>query len=286
MKKSSGLDFTYKPPKRNSGAIAAAIAAGVLVIGAVSFIILLAVNDFDAAKFFGIRLSDETTGQSAAQADETAAVESAPEFSDTDAVNFLFVCHDLSELSFCSVLSVSTKENNIKIKAVSTDMTAELNGAKTTAAEAFRRKGIAGVKEILSARGITVKKYVSVTESNFKITVGKLGATEIDLPRDIEFTDGNVKYTFSSGKNTFTADLLLKLIKFGDTGDGLTSLQSLAQAAVVRKNLTAENFNKGSDFFSSLINQVETDITAFDYSEASAKIKAFILASPSTVAIG
>ena len=286
MKKSSGLDFTYKPPKRNSGAVAAAIAAGVLVIGAVSFIILLAVNDFDAAKFFGIRLSDETTGQSAAQADETAAVESAPEFSDTDAVNFLFVCHDSSELSFCSVLSVSTKENNIKIKAVSTDMTAELNGAKTTAAEAFRRKGIAGVKEILSARGITVKKYVSVTESNFKITVGKLGATEIDLPRDIEFTDGNVKYTFSSGKNTFTADLLLKLIKFGDTGDGLTSLQSLAQAAVVRKNLTAENFNKGSDFFSSLINQVDTDITAFDYSEASAKIKAFILASPSTVAIG
>lgn len=286
MKKSSGLDFTHKPQKRSSGALVAAIAVGVLIIGAVSFIILLAVNDFDTAKFLGMRISDETAAQNPTQTDESEISETAPEFSDTDAVNFLFVCHNSAELSFCSVLSASVKENSLKIKAIAPDMTAQINGEKTTVAEAFRRKGISGVKEILASRGIETAKYVSVTETNFKLTVGTLGATEIDLPRDIAFTDGGVKYTFSAGKNTFTADLLLKLIKYGDTGDGLTSLQALAEAAVVRKNLTQANFGKGADFFSTLINRVDTDITAFDYSASSAAIEAFILASPSTAAIG
>lgn len=286
MKKISGLDFTQKTRKKKSGVAIAAIVVGVLIIGAVSFIILLAANDFDAAKFFGMRTADETTESQSAETAVSVVGETAPEFSDADAVNFLFVCHNSSELSFCSVISASIKENSIKIKALSPDLSADSGGEKTTIADAFRKKGISGVKEILSARGIETVRYVSVTENNFKLTVGKLGSTEIDLPRDIAFTDGGVKYTFTAGKNTFTADLLLKLIKFGDTGDGLTSVQALAEAAVVRKNLTRENFDKGASFFSTLINQVDTDITAFDYSASSAAIKSFILASPVTSAIG
>lgn len=286
MKKFSGLDFTHGRQKRGSSASVAAAAFGVLIIGAVSFIILLAVNDFDTAKFLGMRSSDDSSAQSTQQTETTDITVTAPAFSGNDAVNFLFVCHDSSELSFCSVLSASVSENSIKIKAISPDLSAEINGAKTTVAESFRRKGVSGIKEILSARGIDTARYVSVTETNFKITVGKLGSTEVDLPRDIEFTDGNVKYTLTAGKNTLTADLLLKLIKFGDTGDGLTSLQALVEAAVVRKNLTQSNLDKGTEFFSTLINQVDTDITAFDYSAASADIKAFVLASPSTAAIG
>ena len=139
MKKSSGLDFTHKPQKRSSGALVAAIAVGVLIIGAVSFIILLAVNDFDTAKFLGMRISDETAAQNTTQTDESEISETAPEFSDTDAVNFLFVCHNSAELSFCSVLSASVKENSLKIKAIAPDMTAQINGEKTTGAEAFRR---------------------------------------------------------------------------------------------------------------------------------------------------
>ncbi len=80
MKKSSGLDFTHKPQKRSSGALVAAIAVGVLIIGAVSFIILLAVNDFDTAKFLGMRISDETAAQNPTQTDESEISETAPEF--------------------------------------------------------------------------------------------------------------------------------------------------------------------------------------------------------------
>lgn len=285
MKKNSGLDFTSSPRKKSGGAAAAVIAVCVLIIGAVSFIILLAANDFDTAKFFGTRLSDTPT-ETEATIGETQVSVSAPEFSDSEAINFLFVCHDSSELSFCSVLSASVTENNIKIKALTPDTSFGSGNDKITVKDAFRQKGVAGIKDLLSKKGIHISKYVSVTETNFKLIMGKLGATEVELPRDIAFSDGGVKYTFPAGKNTFTADLILKLIKLGDTGDGQAALQSTVEAAIVRKNLTAANFDKGADFFSTLINPVDTDITAFDYSEASAAINGFILASPSVAAIG
>lgn len=286
MKKYNGLDFTAAEKKKSGGFTAALIAAGVLLLGAVSFLILLAKNDFDTAKFFGARLPEDTTGNTLEEATSEKTSTAAPQFSDKNAVNFLFVCHDSSELSFCTVISVSVSENCIKVKAVPADTRTQLNGAETTASEVFRQKGIAGVKELLESKGIKTSKYVLCTETAFKLTVGTLGATVIELPRAIAFSDGAVKYTFAAGKNTFTADLLLKLIKYGSTGDETSFVQALACSAVISRNFTIENFNKGSSFFSSLINPVETDITAFDYSEAAETIKAFILASPSIVPIG
>ena len=285
MKKNQGLDFASKPKQKKATGTIALIVIGVLILGALSFVVILAKNDFDIDKFIGKRDDESTTADENTTSTEDVS-ESAPAFSDTEAVNFLFLCKDDTDLSFCSIISVSVKENNVKVKGIPTDYSFDTADGRQTLSELYRLKGVSAVREQFANKGIAIDRYVLASESAFKQILGKLGTTVVNVPRDTEFVDGEIKYTFSAGENEMTADNILKYIKFADTGDSSATTQAAAEAAVIEQHMTYTNFAKGDTFFSTLINQVETDISAFDYTGKNEEIKAFLLAEPSVTPIG
>ena len=70
------------------------------------------------------------------------------------------------------------------------------------------------------------------------------------------------------------AEAMLSYMKSAASGDELLRLQANAAAAIIRTHFTAENAEKGEEFFAALINCVTTDISVFDYTPAVGAIKA------------
>ena len=280
MKKTRPIDFTKTISKRRSGLGILLIVLGVIAAGVLSFVVLLAKNDFDINKFFGTRAPEETTAEAES---ETPSEEgsSAQAFTDDNSVNFLLVCaDDKKNVDFCDVISVSYAEKVIRVKPVSPELTLEYRGGAYTLAELFALSSAGAVRDALIERGIGISRYVSVNETNFKMIMQKLGAVDIFLQSDISFAVDAITYSYPAGTQKMTADTLLKYMKYADKGDALLSVQGQALAQVLRTHFTAENIDRGDEFFASLINLVDSDISAFDYANNRAELSDFLALHP------
>lgn len=279
MRKNSTIDFTAKTSRGKGLGKIVLIVAGVIFLGLVSFVVILAINDFDTAKFLGTRIEGEST-----TAEPTTLLgeqTTAPAFSDSNSVNVLFICHDSKKVpTFCQVISVSYAENVIRVKPVSPDITVESRGKKLTVGELFTLSGTGAVCEALEARGISVTRHITADETNFKMLLQKLGSVEITLPHEVSYSVDAITYSFPEGKTVMTADTLVKYMKYSAAGDELLTVQANVLAQILRTHLTAENINKGEEFFSRLINLVSGNITAFDFTDNREKIARFLEKNP------
>lgn len=275
------IDFTKKQTKKSHvPAVVAGLVVLIIILGAASFLVILAKNDFSLEKFFGTRepaseeqIPEETTLPSVTDA--------APAFSADDGRNYLFICSDDDKnMTFCIVMCVSREENSIRIKPVSTELQVDYRGTEYTLTELYRTFSSGGVKDALEARGIPVVHYASFSETSFKQLMQKLGSVSFELPADISFSVEAITYTYSAGPVEMTSDSLLKYMKYSASGDDLLSAQALAFSAVISTHLTVENINRGESFFAEIINLGQTDISAFDYSGSKDKICAFLECSP------
>lgn len=231
-----------------------------------SVFIILAVNDFDIGKALGAREAEEDLSE-----EETSAAEdeTLPDSALTDALTFLIMCSEEKELTFCQLVSVDIRANKIRIKPLPLDYTLETASGEESIADIFRTRSKSVFAASFSSRHINVKKYIHITEDNFKRLMTALGTVPVEIGGYYEFNIDAVKYTFEPGIQNMTSDMLLKYMKFAEKGEAKLRLQGHAAADVFRQHFTKENFSKGEDFFSTLINLVDTNITAFDYSGAS-----------------
>lgn len=230
-----------------------------------SVFIILALNDFDIGKALGAREAEEelTEEETTAASDETLLDATL-----TDALTFLIICSEEKELTFCQLVSVDMAANKIRIKPIPLDYTLETASGEESVAEIFKSRSKSIFAASFSSRHINVKKYVHITEDNFKRLMAKLGTVPVEIGGYYEFNVDAVKYTFEPGVQNMTSDMLLKYMKFAEKGEAKLRLQGHAAADVFRQHFTEENFSKGEDFFSTLINLVDTNITAFDYNAA------------------
>lgn len=278
--KNKSLDFTKKAPEKRTAAIIGVIIAAVIAAGALSFVALLAVNDFDLARFFGTREAEETTVPEAAE-EITEPVSTAPAFSDENSMNFLLICGDSDKnIAFCDVVCVSMAENVIRVKPVSPELTLQFGGGDYPLSELYKMSSATSVKEALNQRGMNICRQISVSETNFKMIMQKLGAVSVVLKSDVKFSVDAITYTYAAGVQTMTSDALLKYMKYSASGDELLSVQAEALAQVLRTYFTAELINKGEDYFATLINLVDSDISAFDYTQNRAGLAEFLAKHP------
>lgn len=284
MKKTPPIDFTKKNPRRAT-LVTALIIAAVILLGALSFVALLAVNDFDLSKFFGTRAPEETTAEQVSE-ETTAEISTAEAFSDDSSVNFLLICSDSEKnLDFCDVISLSYAENVIRIKPVSPELTLEYRGGGYTLEKLFGLFSAGAVSEALTNKGMSISRTVSVDETGFKMIMQRLGSVDILLTAEVNYSVDAIKYSFPAGTQTMTSDTLLKYMKYAAVGDALLKVQAQALAQIVRTHFTAENIERGEEFFASLINLVDSDISAFDYTENRGRLSAFLSGKPSVNAV-
>lgn len=232
----------------------------------VSVFVILAVNDFDIGKALGAR--EETVA-----AEETTAQESVEDvLADTgdfrESLTFLILCSDDDGLVFCQLAGVDIAGKKVRIKPLPTDYTLVLPSGEATVSEVFSKESLSILAASFASRSINIKKYVHVTEDNLRRLLSNLGSVEIEVTGSYEFNIDAVKYTFSPGVQHMAPDTLIKYMKHSESGESELRLQANASAAVFRQHFTKENLSKGESFFSTLINLVDTNITAFDYNGA------------------
>lgn len=232
----------------------------------VSVFVILAVNDFDIGKALGAR--EETKPP-----EETTAEENIDDvLADTDAfresLTFLVLCSDGDELTFCQLAGIDIAGKKVRIKPLPTDYTLVLPSGDTTVSEVFRKDSLSVLAASFASRGINIKKYVHITEDNLRRLLSNLGSVSVEVTGNYEFNIDAVKYTFTPGVQNMAPDTLIKYMKHSEKGEAALRLQANTSAAVFRQHFTKENLDKGESFFSTLINLVDTNITAFDYNGA------------------
>ncbi len=209
MKKTQPIDFTKRDKKRRSvrGVLFAVFA--VIAAGALSFVYILSKNDFDLSRFFGTRAPEETIAE--AESETAAESPSAQPFSDENSLNFLFICADYEKKSvdFCDIINVSYAEKVIRVKPVSAELTLRYNNADYTLSELFALSSAGAVRNALAERGLSINRYISVNETNFKMIMQKLGPVNIVMRNDTSYSVDAITYSFPAGVQSMTADALL-----------------------------------------------------------------------------
>ncbi len=232
----------------------------------ISVFVILSVNDFDINKALGAREetkpSEETTTENA----ENGILADMQAFKES--LTFLILCSDGDELTFCQLAGVDIAGRKVRIKPLPTDYVVTLPSGESTVEEVFRKESLSVLAASFASRNINIKKYIHVTEDNFRRLLSNLGPVSVEVAGNYEFNIDAVKYTFVPGEQNMAPDTLIKYMKNSETGESALRLQANASAAVFRQHFTKDNLNKGESFFSTLINLVDTNITAFDYNGA------------------
>ena len=277
MKNAKQIDFNRdrSNEKRAARRVIAAVCA-VFVLGAVVFAAVMAANDFDFEKFLGAAEapSEETT----AETPETAAF--AAPFSDADAINILLLCSEEKSITFCEILSFSAAENSIRVKPVSPELRFGAGNPSARIAELFYNFGAAEVAKAIGEKYVPIHRWVCVSEANFKKIVQSFGNVDVYVPNPVDFSVDAIRYQFGKGTHSMTSDALLSVMKLGYEGDNALSFQAAGIAAVLKTCLTPQTLEKGERFFTDLVNQVDGNITAFDYASYAPRLAAFLERSP------
>ena len=248
------------------------IAAAAVIFGLLSFLVILAANHFDLSLALGKRQTELTTDGETTTAQGAADAVVLQDLS--GAVNFLAICAEGKDMTFCTVLSVQPSDAVIRVKPISPDYVLEAGIGKYRLSDMFRRGSVADIAEGFGQKNIPIAKYVLVTEENFVSLLQKLGPVDITLEQGYDFADDAIRYTYPAGAVSMSAEAVLSYMKNAAAGEELLRLQAQTAAAILRTHFTLANVEKGEDFFSELINLVSTDITVFDYTPAVGVLKA------------
>lgn len=278
MGKRKNLDFNSRAGQKRPLLIWISLVAAVILAGIMSFVILLAVNDFSVEKLLGARQSENTETTTAPGEEETS--QPAQAYTDENALNFLALCVDETDVILCELISVSVAENALRIKPVSPDISLEYGGSTLSLQELFERYSVKAVCEAFETRDTRIDRWVVIDENSFKTMMKSLGEVAVFLEKDVSYVVDSITYTLNAGTRNMTSETLLNYLKYAGKGDELALLQAQAVATVISTHFTVENLEKGEKFFSSLINLVDTNINAFDFNNSYTAIYNFIENSP------
>jgi len=284
MRKTDYIDFnrdTYqgKTKKRVIMAVLAAFFCGTVI-----FVVLLAVNDFSLERFLGMEPSESSQTDESADAEDESP-EPAALFSDENAVTVMLLCSDEKSVTFCDLISFSAAENSVKVKPVSTELMMSYGGREKTFGELFADFGASEIASAFDEKNITVNRYISVTEENFRTLIQKLGNVRVYFPNDVDFTVDSIRYQYFTGTREINSDALLSVMKNAFSGDSALSFQAQAIGSIIDSYFTPELFEKDDGIISRWFNLIDGNFSAFDYAEHKNEIISFFSGDPEIIVL-
>ncbi len=241
-----------------------------------SVLIILAINDFDIGRALGAREAETEATDDGSSSSLSVSASPKPELSSREEYTFLVICSDKSEVLFAQLIYVRPADAQIKIVPVPEDRAMKTEDGEMSFSDMFRTASLGTLCEAFSRDSVNVDRYVHVTEENYRILLSNLGAVSVQVEEHCEFNVDAVKYTFEPGIREMTSDMLIKYLKYAGNEKNRDRIRALVTLSVFRQHFTKSNFEKGEGFFSSLINSVDSNITAFDYGAAKPIIESML----------
>lgn len=237
------------------------ILIGIIMLGCVSMLLLLKEYDFDIDNIIG--RSPETT-------ENTSDVSS--DYSLEGDVTFLLAVSDdnAKKLHHAALVNADISDGSIKIYTVDVNKTYNEDGFKGSLSSAFTKTdgSMLSIKEAVEKiTGVSVTRYIRATDTSFKGLVKTFGGVPYDVKERVQYSCDGVGYIIEKGRQTLTADMSYKYMYYlSQQNADKPQEMSRFLCAILDVILTPQNMTKADTYYSKLRNLLDTDVSAFDFS--------------------
>lgn len=244
---------------------------GIIMLACVCTLLLLKEYDFDIDNIIG--RSPETT-DSTSQTSADMSLEGSS--------TFLFAVsdNDKKRLHYAALLSFDVSSGEIKIYTVDVNENHSEEKIKGSLTALFSKSdgSMLSLKEAVEEiTGVTVSRYIHATDDSFKGLIKIFGGVPYDVKERIQYSCEGVGYIIEKGRQTLTADMSYKYMYYlsqqnADKPDEMSCFLS----AVLKVVLTTQNNSKADYYYGKLRNTLDTDISAFDFSNSKAALSQLV----------
>lgn len=249
------------------------ILIGIVMLACVSTLLLLREYDFDIDNIIG--RSPETTENSSDAVSDVSELEGKTVF-------LVAVSDDNSKkLHHAALVSADVASGDIKICTVDIKKNYDTDEFSGSLASAFSKSdgSMLGLKEAVSnVTGIEVSRYIRTTETSFRNLIKTFGGVPYDIKERVQYSCDGVGYIIDKGRQTLTADMSYKYMYYlsqqnANKPDEMSNFLS----AILGVILTQPNAGRADYFYNKLRNSLDTDVSAFDFSNNKSELSQTIV---------
>lgn len=263
FKNRKGLNFENQKmsKNRNRAFLAITLICFALILGALSFFVLLSHYDYDLSNI--VRESESTT-LSETEPSETQAAELSGKAS------FLFVhmSDDKTDIRGAFYIKAVLDDMTISILPISPYESVSVNGEKTTLMKGFADFGIEGlVSGAESFARYPADRYILITDSGLINALKYLGDLRYNQTERLKYKTEDLVLDIPKGEQLLSPDTVLRLAKYNyiKYKDEASEENAKVLVQAINSYFNEDFAEKSEDYFSNLINYVQSDISAVDF---------------------
>ena len=171
---------------------------------------------------------------------------------------------------FMNVITVNLGDKTIRVVPIDGGLKDKITNR--TYDNLLVTNGVKSVVEALNTQyGISINKYVVLTETGYKSFFRTMGDFTLIISQDVEYDTPDMFLELTRGENTLSPDKIYKYMKYlCETNKGYDRAKANADIIVAAFNAyyTPQRFNSADNTFSIIIDYCTTDISIVDFTGA------------------
>ena len=171
---------------------------------------------------------------------------------------------------FMNVITVNLGDKTIRVVPIDGGLKDKITNR--TYDNLLVTNGVKSVVEALNTQyGISINKYVVLTETGYKSFFRTIGDITLRISQDVEYDTPDMFLELTRGENTLSPDKIYKYMKYlCETNKGYDRAKANADIIVAAFNAyyTPQRFNSADNTFSIIIDYCTTDISIVDFTGA------------------
>lgn len=171
---------------------------------------------------------------------------------------------------FMNVITVNLGDKTIRVVPIDGGLKDKITNR--TYDNLLVTNGVKSVVEALNTQyGISINKYVVLTETGYKSFFRTMGDITLRISQDVEYDTPDMFLELTRGENTLSPDKIYKYMKYlCETNKGYDRAKANADIIVAAFNAyyTPQRFNSADNTFSVIIDYCTTDISIVDFTGA------------------
>lgn len=239
---------------------------GTVMLACVCLLLLLKEYDFDVDNIIGrVSETSETSNESTEQVVK-------PE----GKANFLLLCSDDAgeKVHHVAILSVDLGKAKMTIKTVDAKKKVTVNSLTGDLSKQLSHGGMTQVVTAVEKLTETdISRYIRATDTSFKGLVKVFGGVPCTVDKKISYSVDGVGYIIEKGTQTLTADMSYKYMYYlSQQNENMPEKMSEFLTDMLCAFMTQSNFGRIDSIYKSLVNILDTDISAYDFANNKANL--------------
>lgn len=239
---------------------------GTVMLACVCLLLLLKEYDFDVDNIIGrVSETSETSDESTEQVVK-------PE----GKANFLLLCSDDAgeKVHHAAILSVDLGKAKMTVKTVDAKKKVTVNSLTGDLSKQLSHGGMTQVVTAVEALTETdISRYIRATDTSFKGLVKVFGGVPCTVDKKISYSVDGVGYIIEKGAQTLTADMSYKYMYYlSQQNENMPEKMSEFLTDMLAAFMTQSNFGRIDSIYKSLVNILDTDISAYDFANNKANL--------------